>query len=127
SPRARSVRLCVLRRSRRSKARSCVLWPQVAIVDAMVSLTAEQWAKARTFHHSNYPVARIAAERRQSVSVCLPARECAGTAGVAERAGAKVVQERELMGEIGPVLGKGDAMWRALSVLEGELIVFLDA
>ena len=27
----------------------------------------------------------------------------------------------------GPVLGKGDAMWRALSVLEGELVCFLDA
>ena len=27
----------------------------------------------------------------------------------------------------GPVLGKGDAMWRALSVLEGEVVCFLDA
>jgi glucosyl-3-phosphoglycerate synthase len=124
----------------------------------MVSPTAERWAKARTFHHSLYPAARIAAEREQSVSVCLPARECAetvgeivsvlarlretgaidellvvdaasedGTAGVAERAGATVVQERELLRETGPVLGKGDAMWRALSVLSGELVVFLDA
>jgi len=31
------------------------------------------------------------------------------------------------MPEMGPVLGKGDAMWRALSVLSGELVVFLDA
>jgi glucosyl-3-phosphoglycerate synthase len=124
----------------------------------MLHQAAEEWAKARTFHHSLYPAARIAAEREQSVSVCLPARECAetvgeivdalarlreagaideivvvdaasgdGTAQVAERAGARVVQERELMPETGPVLGKGDAMWRALSVLEGELVVFLDA
>jgi glucosyl-3-phosphoglycerate synthase len=50
-----------------------------------------------------------------------------GTARVAERAGAKVVQERELMPEMGPVVGKGDAMWRSLSVLSGELVVFLDA
>jgi glucosyl-3-phosphoglycerate synthase len=50
-----------------------------------------------------------------------------GTATVAERAGAKVVQEAELLPEQGPVLGKGDAMWRALSVLEGELVCFLDA
>lgn len=124
----------------------------------MVSSAAERWAKARTFHHSLYPPARIAAERGQSVSVCLPARECAGTVGeivsvlaglreagaidqllvvdaastdgtaeVAERAGASVVQETNLMPEMGPVLGKGDAMWRALSVLSGELVVFLDA
>jgi len=50
-----------------------------------------------------------------------------GTAQIAERAGARVLQEGELAGEFGPVLGKGDAMWRALPVLSGELIVFLDA
>jgi len=124
----------------------------------MLHPAAERWAKARTFHHSLYPVARIAHERKASVSVCLPARECAGTVGeivsalarlrqagaidevvvvdaasddgtarVAEREGAKVVQERELLPEMGAVLGKGDAMWRALSVLSGELVVFLDA
>ena len=31
------------------------------------------------------------------------------------------------MPSYGPVLGKGDAMWRALSVLRGELVCFLDA
>jgi glucosyl-3-phosphoglycerate synthase len=124
-----------------------------------MSLTAaERWAKARSFHHSLYSADRIAAEREQSVSVCLPARECAGTVGdivgtlvrlremgaideiavvdaasqdgtatVAERAGAVVWQEAELMPSYGPVLGKGDAMWRALSVLGGELVCFLDA
>jgi glucosyl-3-phosphoglycerate synthase len=132
--------------------------PWLAIVVAMLDQAAEEWAKARTFHHSLYPVARIASEREESVSVCLPARECAGTVGqivdalarlreagaidevvvvdaasedgtarVAERAGARVVQEGELMAELGSVLGKGDAMWRALPVLSGELVVFLDA
>jgi glucosyl-3-phosphoglycerate synthase len=116
------------------------------------------WAKERSLHHSAYPAARIAAERELSVSVCLPARECAdtvgeivdalvelrragaideivvvdagsadGTAEVAERAGATVFTEDELLPSHGPVLGKGDAMWRALSVLAGELICFLDA
>ncbi len=124
----------------------------------MLHPAAEQWARTRTFHHSLYPAERIAKERAQSVSVCLPARECAGTVGeivsvlaglreigaidqllvvdaasadgtaeVAMRAGAEVVQEAELLAETGQVLGKGDAMWRALSVLSGELVVFLDA
>jgi glucosyl-3-phosphoglycerate synthase len=124
----------------------------------MSSTAAERWAKARSYHHSRYPPERIAAEREHSVSVCLPARECAetvgeivgallqlreigaidevvvvdadspdGTAAVAERAGAVVWQEGELMASYGPVLGKGDAMWRAMSVLEGELVCFLDA
>jgi glucosyl-3-phosphoglycerate synthase len=127
----------------------------------MSSTTAARWAETRSFHHSLYPAARIATERAErglSVSVCLPARECAetvgpivttlaglreegaidevvvidaaspdGTAAVAARAGAVVRQEAELMPSFGPVLGKGDAMWRALSVLDGELVCFLDA
>lgn len=119
---------------------------------------AERWSQTRTFHHCSYPPARIAAEREHSVSVCLPARECAetvgqivgvlgglretgvldeivvvdaassdGTARIAREVGARVVQESQLLPELGPALGKGDAMWRALSTLSGELVVFLDA
>ena len=124
----------------------------------MSATLAERWAQARSFHHSLYPAARIAAEREQSVSVCLPARECAqtisgivrelavlreqgvidelvvldaasadGTAELAHAAGASVWQEAELMPEHGRVLGKGDAMWRALARLSGELVCFMDA
>jgi glucosyl-3-phosphoglycerate synthase len=124
----------------------------------MSAAIAERWARSRTFHHSRFSAQQLAAEREQTISVCLPARECAatvasivgallalralgaidevlvidagsadGTAEIARRAGARVVQEAELMSEHGPVLGKGDAMWRALSALEGELVCFLDA
>ena len=50
-----------------------------------------------------------------------------GTAAVAERAGATVHQEAELLPQFGAVLGKGDAMWRALSVLQGDVVCYLDA
>lgn len=49
-----------------------------------------------------------------------------GTATIAAAAGAEVVQETELLPQAGPVEGKGDAMWRALSVAGGELVVYLD-
>jgi len=124
---------------------------------------AERWAQTRTFHHSLYSPEQIAAaraERGPSVSVCLPARECAetvgeivgqlvelrgrgaideivvidadsadGTAAIAERAGARVYQEAELMPKLGPVLGKGDAMYRALGggAVRGEIVCYLDA
>jgi glucosyl-3-phosphoglycerate synthase len=124
----------------------------------MAGSTAQQWARERTFHHSLYPVERIARERAGSVSVCLPAKECAGTVGaivgelvrvreagaideivvvdaasrdgtaaVAQRAGARVHQEAELLPQFGPVEGKGDAMWRVLSVLAGDVVCYLDA
>jgi glucosyl-3-phosphoglycerate synthase len=50
-----------------------------------------------------------------------------GTAAIAEQAGARVVQETELAPAQGPVLGKGDAMWRALAAIESDVVVFLDA
>ena len=50
-----------------------------------------------------------------------------GTVELAATAGAEVHQQGDLLPEHGPVLGKGDAMWRALSVLGGELVCFLDA
>jgi glucosyl-3-phosphoglycerate synthase len=118
----------------------------------------ERWAQTRTFHHSRYSVERIARARSESVSVCLPAKECAGTVGriveelerlraqgaidevvvvdaasrdgtaaVAERAGARVLQESELLPHLGRVLGKGDAMWRALSAVAGDVVCYLDA
>ncbi|HUB35984.1 MAG TPA: glucosyl-3-phosphoglycerate synthase [Solirubrobacteraceae bacterium] len=54
-----------------------------------------------------------------------------GTARIAAAAGARVLQEAQLMGELadelGEVRGKGDAMWRALPELSGEIVCFLDA
>ncbi|HEX5224233.1 MAG TPA: glycosyltransferase, partial [Solirubrobacteraceae bacterium] len=124
----------------------------------MARTPIERFPQGRTFHHSSFSAEQIAAERELSVSVCLPARECAqtivpivatllglrergvldevlvvdadsldGTAERARRAGASVRQEAELLPEHGPVLGKGDAMWRALSALGGQVVCFLDA
>jgi glucosyl-3-phosphoglycerate synthase len=110
-----------------------------------------------TFDHSQFEVAALLANKRDTVSVCIPTRETAatiaatvaaiaelreaglvdqllvvdaasadGTAEIARAAGAEVVQEASLLPELGPVEGKGDAMWRALSVIDGELVVYLD-
>jgi glucosyl-3-phosphoglycerate synthase len=49
-----------------------------------------------------------------------------GTATIAAAAGAEVVQEAALRPHAGPVEGKGDAMWRALSAANGEIVVYLD-
>jgi len=50
-----------------------------------------------------------------------------GTASIAAALGAEVHQEANLRAEFGPALGKGDAMWRALSVATGDLVVYLDS
>jgi glucosyl-3-phosphoglycerate synthase len=119
---------------------------------------ARRWYGSRTFHHSQFPPERLAAERTRSVTVCVPARNEERTVGaivadlvslrergaldevllvdassddqtaaIAAAAGADVRDEGELLPEYGEVLGKGDAMWRALSVIESDVVVFLDA
>ncbi|WP_249009515.1 glucosyl-3-phosphoglycerate synthase [Conexibacter sp. DBS9H8] len=122
-----------------------------------MSLRARAWEQTHTHHHRAFPADRLAAERSESVSVCLPARNEAatigpiiaalvplldagvidqlvvvddsedGTGAIAAAAGAEVYDQAALVPELGPVLGKGDAMWRALTVLDGEVICFLDA
>jgi glucosyl-3-phosphoglycerate synthase len=122
-----------------------------------MSPRARAWHRSNTSSHLAFPADRLAAEREESVSVCLPARDEArtigailkvlmplvdrgvvdqvlvvdnstdGTAEIARALGAEVRSQASLMPELGPVLGKGDAMWRALPALRGELICFLDA
>ncbi|CAN5728245.1 glucosyl-3-phosphoglycerate synthase [soil metagenome] len=50
-----------------------------------------------------------------------------GTAEVAASHGALVYSENELMSRHGGAHGKGDAMWRALSVAKGDLVMYVDA
>jgi glucosyl-3-phosphoglycerate synthase len=59
--------------------------------------------------------------------IVVDAASADGTAAVAEKAGAAVRQEAELMPQMGRVLGKGDAMWRALGATEGEIVCYVDA
>jgi len=110
----------------------------------------------RPFHHSQFRHELLRERKQEPVTVVLPTREVAdtigpiverlwpleglidqvlvvdaasqdGTAEIAASLGADVYQESELLPEYGQVLGKGDAMWRALAVAEGELIVYLDS
>jgi glucosyl-3-phosphoglycerate synthase len=50
-----------------------------------------------------------------------------GTRKFAEAAGAKTFDDTEILSFLGPGLGKGDALWRSLTVTSGDLIVFVDA
>jgi len=50
-----------------------------------------------------------------------------GTAEVAAACGAEVYSENELLSHYGGAHGKGDAMWRSLSVTRGDLVMFADA
>jgi len=94
------------------------------------------------------------------VSVCLPAKDVAGTvgpiveairrewmgprpladqivvidsgssddsAGEAAEAGAEVMRAADILPDIPPRPGKGEALWKSLAVVTGDLVVWLDA
>ena len=122
-----------------------------------MSARARTWYRSNTFAHGEFTVQRLAAAATGTVSVCLPARNEERTIGaileqieplraarivdqvvvvdrstddtarIARALGAEVHDQEALWPEHGPVLGKGDAMWRALRVLRGEIVCFLDA
>ncbi|HEX6261566.1 MAG TPA: glucosyl-3-phosphoglycerate synthase [Actinomycetota bacterium] len=50
-----------------------------------------------------------------------------GTARIAEEEGATVVQDAEVLSGLEQASGKGEALWKSLFVLKGDLIVWLDA
>jgi glucosyl-3-phosphoglycerate synthase len=124
-----------------------------------VDLAVSRWAERRRYRADSFGIELLRAAKSATVSVVIPAKECAatiagvvgvtvgplraaglidellvidaasadGTAAVARDAGAVVLQQDELMPELGRALGKGDAMWRALHASTGDIVCFLDA
>jgi glucosyl-3-phosphoglycerate synthase len=121
------------------------------------AVSALSWYEHRTFHHSAFTVERLAAARTRTASVLLPARNEAATIGpiveallplreagvieqiavlddstdgtgdIAAELGAEVYDQSSLRPDYGRVLGKGDAMWRGLTIARGDIVCFLDA
>ncbi len=58
--------------------------------------------------------------------VVIDAASADGTAALVARAGVEILQQDAVQAGYGPALGKGDAMWRALSVTDGDIVCFLD-
>jgi glucosyl-3-phosphoglycerate synthase len=49
-----------------------------------------------------------------------------GTVAMAEASGVKVVQHAEILPELGSFQGKGEALWKSLHVLQGDIVVWCD-
>ena len=49
------------------------------------------------------------------------------TVSIVRSAGFKVLQHREILTEYGSFKGKGDALWKSLAVLKGDIIIWCDS
>lgn len=58
--------------------------------------------------------------------VVVDAASTDATTALARAAGVDVYQESQLMRDFGAVEGKGDALWRSLSVVSGDVVAFVD-
>jgi glucosyl-3-phosphoglycerate synthase len=58
--------------------------------------------------------------------VVIDAASADGSGEIALAAGVRVVQQDEIATAMGPALGKGDAMWRALQITGGDVVCFMD-
>ncbi len=65
-------------------------------------------------------------EGRVDEVVVADADSADGTADVAREHGATVLRQAELLPGFGPPRGKGDAIWRAQSELQGDVLCFVD-
>jgi glucosyl-3-phosphoglycerate synthase len=121
-----------------------------------MDMTVWEWFRRRSFHHGDYcglaagdrtatlilPARNVAAtigpildtvaglQARTGLPgqvVVVDADSPDGTADIARAHGAEVYSENELLAEYGPTQGKGDAMWRGLSVARGDIVMFADA
>src|SRR5580693_595558 len=121
-----------------------------------MDMTVWEWFRRRSFHHGDYrglaaggqtttlilPARNVAAtigpildtvavlRARTGLPgqvVVVDADSPDGTARVARAHGAEVYSENDLLPEYGPAQGKGDAMWRSLSVARGDIVMFADA
>ena len=106
----------------------------------------------RRFHHSGFDLGRLLEHKTEPITAVLPAREVADTIGqIVERLGLDPLIDQIVVvdansrdgtarrpalaprctrvgsSRVRQVLGKGDAMWRALDVVRGELVVYLDS
>ena len=111
------------RRSYRSGARLDEL---VALKDRPVSLVLPTRDVARTLDPLLGSLEAARASGLVDEVLVVDAASADATAEVAARHGVRLTQESDLLGQFGPALGKGDALWRGVSATTGEIVVFLD-
>ncbi|GAA2868982.1 glucosyl-3-phosphoglycerate synthase [Streptosporangium fragile] len=108
-------------------------WPLPELVAAKGETTVSVVLPARDEEETVGEI--VAAIRRDLVEavplvdevVVIDSRSVDETAVRAARAGATVIAQDEILPDLKPLEGKGEALWKSLAVTSGDLLVFVDA
>ncbi|WP_066361461.1 glucosyl-3-phosphoglycerate synthase [Herbidospora mongoliensis] len=105
-------------------------WPLPALLAAKGATTISVVLPARDERET---VGEIVAAIRRDLAglvdelVVIDSRSTDDTAAVASRAGATVIAQDEILPDLKPLDGKGEALWKSLAVTSGDLLVFIDS
>ncbi|WP_062348807.1 glucosyl-3-phosphoglycerate synthase [Herbidospora yilanensis] len=105
-------------------------WPLPALLDAKGPTTISVVLPARNERET---VGEIVGAIRRDLPglvdelVVIDSRSTDDTAAVAARAGATVIAQDEILPDLKPLDGKGEALWKSLAVTRGDLLVFIDS
>ncbi|GAA2910721.1 glucosyl-3-phosphoglycerate synthase [Streptosporangium fragile] len=108
-------------------------WPPEAVLAAKgnhtVSVVLPARDEERTVGQIVGRIRRELQERFPLVDELVVVDSCStdATARVAADAGARVIHQDAVLSRYGALPGKGDALWKALAVTTGDLVVFIDA
>ncbi|MGI5487767.1 glucosyl-3-phosphoglycerate synthase [Microtetraspora malaysiensis] len=117
----------------RGRTSSSADWPVRALMDAKgatrISVVLPARNEAETVGEIVSAIRRDLVEAVPLVDelVVIDSRSTDETAAQALQAGAKVFAQDEILCDLHPLDGKGEALWKSLAVTTGDLIVFVDA
>lgn len=97
-----------------------------AAEDVSVSVVLPARNEAATVHHVVRAVAQLRDDLVDEI-VVIDDGSSDETARLAAAAGARVYPAADLLPAYGPTAGKGDVLWRSLTVTSGDIVAFIDA
>src|SRR5207247_2007732 len=75
---------------------------------------------------SRLPGTVILAKRAKAADPILPPNATDATVGIARSYGVPVYQHSEILSELGSFTGKGEALWKSLHAVRGDIVVWCD-
>ncbi|MGI5229481.1 glucosyl-3-phosphoglycerate synthase [Actinoallomurus sp. CA-142502] len=117
----------------RRRTSSAADWPVEELLEAKGGTTVSVVLPARDERETVGEI--VAAIRRDLVDgaplvdevIVVDSRSTDDTAAVAAAAGALVVAQDDVLPQLPPMSGKGEALWKSMHVARGDLLVFVDA